>query len=115
MLLHICPAKDWNAKADTYVPPRYEIDGFIHLSTAAQVPGPANRLFAARQDLLLLVIDEEALDARVRWEASTLPEDDGEEFPHLYGRLNTDAVMNVVTYKPGKDGRFGAPKGLDDA
>jgi uncharacterized protein (DUF952 family) len=33
-------------------------------------------------------------------------------FPHLYGALPVDAVMNVTPYPPGEDGRF-AP--LDSA
>ena len=63
-------------------------DGFIHLSSAAQVAGTAARHFAAQPDLLLVAVDAAALGGALRWE----PSRDGEAFPHLYGPLPPAAV-----------------------
>lgn len=105
-LLHICVEGDWNPDAPEYTPPRYDTDGFIHLSRPDQVHRPATRLYRGRTDLILLVIDGDRLGDELRWEPSAVPEEDGELFPHLYRPIDTDEVTAVVPYRPGADGRF---------
>jgi uncharacterized protein (DUF952 family) len=61
-------------------------DGFIHFSTAAQLPETASRHFAGLDNLLLVSVSTETLD--VRWE----PSRGGDLFPHLYGHLPLKAV-----------------------
>jgi uncharacterized protein (DUF952 family)/GNAT superfamily N-acetyltransferase len=73
-----------------------EGDGFVHLSRPDQVLTPANALYRGRTDLLLLVLDPARLDD-VRVE-------DG--FPHLYGTLTTDAVVDTVSFRCDDDGVF---------
>lgn len=62
-------------------------DGFIHFSTASQVPGTAAKHFAGVSDLLLVAVDATPL-RDLRWE----PSRGGDLFPHLYGDLTLDAV-----------------------
>jgi uncharacterized protein (DUF952 family) len=62
-------------------------DKFIHFSAAAQVHETARRHFAGRQNLVLVAVDADALDA-VKWE----PSRGGEQFPHLYGPLPVSAA-----------------------
>jgi uncharacterized protein (DUF952 family) len=64
-------------------------DGYIHMSTAAQVRGTAAKHYAGRTDLTLLEIDAERLGDDLRWESSR----DGMLFPHLYGTLYQDMVL----------------------
>ena len=64
-------------------------DGFIHFSTAAQVPETAAKHFAGVAELLLVAIDADTLD--LRWE----PSRGGALFPHLYGDLPLTAVSWV--------------------
>ncbi len=107
-LAHLCPAADWAAArtAGELRPASLEAVGFVHLSTRQQVHLPANRLFAGREDLLLLSVDPGRLRAPLRWEPG-LPEDPPDmRFPHLYGPLPVDAVIAVSSYLPGADGRF---------
>jgi uncharacterized protein (DUF952 family) len=58
-------------------------DGYIHLSTAAQVEGTLAKYFGAVDDLLLLAVDPQLISADLRYEASR----GGALFPHLYADL----------------------------
>ena len=70
-------------------------DGFIHLSTAAQVPETARRHFAGQADLVVLRLDTGRLSAVLRWE----PSRDGDLFPHLYATLDV-SLVDAVTEAP---------------
>ena len=63
-------------------------DGFIHLSTAVQLPGTASKHYAGREDLRLVEVDLTALADTLRWE----PSRGGALFPHIYGNLPMTAV-----------------------
>ncbi len=105
-LLHLIPAADWAAARSrgTLAPSG---DGFVHLSTAEQVQLPADRLFAGRTDLLLLAVDPAGLD--VRYEPGMPYDPPDMRFPHAYGTVPTSAVIAVLPYRPGRDGRFPPP------
>jgi uncharacterized protein (DUF952 family) len=64
-------------------------DGFIHLSTAEQVTGTAERHFAGESDLVLVALDAGRLGSALRWE----PSRGGALFPHLYRDLRLDEVV----------------------
>ena len=64
-------------------------DGFIHLSSRAQVEETAARHFSGQDGLLLLAVDVAALGDDLRWEASR----GGALFPHLYAPLLPAAVL----------------------
>lgn len=68
-----------------------EDEGFIHCSYANQVAGVASRYYRGLDDLVLLQIDRERVNAEVRDESVG----GDERFPHIYGALNLDAVMQV--------------------
>ena len=74
-------------------------DGYIHLSTAAQVRETAERHFRGEADLVLVAVDEEALRG-LRYE----PSRGGALFPHLYGTLPLEAVAWVKPLPLGPDG-----------
>ena len=106
-LLHLITAADWAlARARGTLAPTHG-DAFVHLSTPEQVQLPANRLFAGRTDMLLLVVDPTGLD--VRFEPG-MPYDPPEmRFPHAYGAVPTSAVIAEVPYPPKSDGTFPPP------
>jgi uncharacterized protein (DUF952 family) len=83
-------------------------DGYIHLSTPAQVRETAARHFAEARDLLLVAVDEERLGPALRYE----PSRGGALFPHLYGPLPLDAVASVEPLPLGPDGRHAFPGGV---
>jgi uncharacterized protein (DUF952 family) len=64
-------------------------DGFIHLSTAAQLTETARRHFVNETGLMVLAIELNLLGSAVKWEASR----GGGMFPHLYGPLDQAAVL----------------------
>lgn len=64
-------------------------DGYIHLSTAAQVRATARKYFRGVPDLVLVAFDEAALAEALRWE----PARGGDLFPHVYGPLPTGLAL----------------------
>lgn len=80
-------------------------DGFIHLSTATQVEGTAEKHYAGTPDLVLLTLDAERLDGTVKWE----PSRGGELFPHLYGVVPVEAVLGAEAVPLDRDGGFVFP------
>ncbi|SDO26392.1 Uncharacterized conserved protein, DUF952 family [Klenkia soli] len=98
MLLHLCTVADWSrARAEGGVDPLPAV-GFVHLSTPAQVHLPAQRLFAGRDDVLLLVVDEARLVDPVRYEPGVPGDPASMRFPHLYGRLPATAITAAVPW-----------------
>ena len=82
-------------------------DGFIHFSTAAQVPETAARHFAGATDLVLIAVSATGLD--LRWE----PSRGGDLFPHLYEDLPLTAVQWVQPLPLDADGRHRFPELTD--
>ena len=108
VLVHLCPTDDWSAAQTEgeLRPESLTSVGFIHLSTPQQVHLPANRLYRGREDLVLLHIDPTRLDSPIRWELGVATDPESMMFPHLYGPLPVEAVINVTSYLPGADGEF---------
>ncbi|MFJ4968498.1 DUF952 domain-containing protein [Streptomyces sp. NPDC088755] len=110
-LLHLAEAPLWEAarRYGTYEMSTrgrtLQEEGFIHLSLPRQLPGVARMLYGDGHgdggggegegdghDLVVLVIDPTRLTDPVRYEAM---KPGGEEFPHLYGPLPVEAVVEV--------------------
>jgi uncharacterized protein (DUF952 family) len=100
-LLHIATPAEWEAAraAGEVAPPSLATEGFVHCSTRDQLPTTLARHFAGAGDLVLLVLDPDALGAEVRWEESH----PGEHYPHVYGPIPAAAVLAIerITAPPG--------------
>ncbi len=68
-------------------------DGYIHMSTEAQLTGTADKHFAGQSDLHVVAVDLGSFGAGLKWEESR----GGQLFPHLYEPLLLEAV---VAYGP---------------
>ena len=107
MILHICSRSAWDeaqSRGD-YRAASLDTEGFIHCSTPEQVVGTANLLFQGQKGLVLLVINSEKVSAPIKYE------DAGNDqfFPHVYGPINLDAVVDVREFAPEFDGTFRQP------
>lgn len=111
MILHIATRDAWRSDAP-YRADSLDTDGFIHCSDFGTVHLPANRLYAGRTDLVLLVVDPAGLDVALRWEPGAPPDPNGAWFPHVYGPIPPAAVIAVVDFPPSVDGRFQLPADL---
>jgi uncharacterized protein (DUF952 family) len=95
MIYHVTTKAAWQkALADgSYSAPSLESEGFIHNSTEAQVAGVLERYYKNQTDLLLLHIEESKLTAPLKYE---LAPSVNELFPHVFGPINVEAVVEVV-------------------
>lgn len=110
MIYHIASFKLWEEalSAGSYEGDTLETEGLIHFSTREQVLTVANNFYRGRTGLVLLCIDPDRLAAELKYEPGTHGEP--ELFPHLYGPLNVDAVVEALDFAPGEDGAFVFPE-----
>ena len=81
-------------------------DGYIHLSTAAQVAETVRKHYFGQTGLFLVEVDADALGKALRWERSR----NDELFPHLYGELDLGAVRSVSSIHVRSDGFHDIPE-----
>ncbi|MDB5074205.1 MAG: hypothetical protein JWO42_384 [Chloroflexi bacterium] len=98
----------WEAAriAGFYTPPDYAAEGFIHASTPRQLPAVAAKHYHGRSNLVLLYVDAAMVRAEIRYEGRA----GGEQYPHIYGPLNVDAVIEAVEVTANADGSYTVPE-----
>ena len=94
-IYHVTTLKEWEeAKAkNEYTPVNYLKEGFINCSIEKQVPGVLDRFYKNQTGLVNLKIDKSKVQRPVLFE---LAHDLDELFPHIYGALNIDSVVEVI-------------------
>jgi uncharacterized protein (DUF952 family) len=109
-ILHITQHQEWQAAKNIgiYRGPTLNTEGFIHCSTLAQLIGSADRFFKNQKDLVILVINYDRVKPEVRYEGETI----ANLFPHIYGELNIDAVVQAIDFSCEEDGLFILPPEL---
>ncbi|MBW4579856.1 MAG: DUF952 domain-containing protein [Tildeniella nuda ZEHNDER 1965/U140] len=109
LILHITPRSHWQKAQQTgiYRADSLETEGFMHCSTPTQVVATANAFFRGQAGLVLLCIESDRVQSEIRYEAAH-----GEQFPHVYGALNLDAVTQTIDFEPNADGSFTLPPAL---
>jgi uncharacterized protein (DUF952 family) len=109
-IYHLALREEWRAASEVGAAYRrstlgasLDDEGFIHCSFADQVQTIADLVYRGGHDVVLLEIDTRRLHAEVRVESL-----DGREpkFPHIYGPLPVDAVVQVTDVLIGADGRL---------
>ena len=112
MLLHLTTLDGWLAHPDRpYATATLALEGFIHCSADEESAlVVANARFARTPGpLMLLLIEESALDSTVRWETGDGrdPDDpDAKLFPHIYGPVNRSAVAGMLEVGRDAEGRW---------
>ena len=92
-IYHITTPENW-AKYQgrpSYQTESLQTEGFIHCSYAGQLEAVLKRYYSHHPRVMILTIDTDKLKSKLVKEPST----GGEMYPHLYGRLNHNAVVNV--------------------
>lgn len=75
-------------------------DGYIHMSTRAQLPETARKHYADRRDLVLVTVELSGLGEALKWEASR----GGDLFPHLYAALPATTAVTARSLSVDADG-----------
>ncbi len=95
MIYHVTTPALWDEALEKgyYEVASLHSEGFIHCSAKEQVKGVLERYYQNQPNLLLLHIYESKLTAELKYEPAPSV---NELFPHIYGRLNVDAVARAV-------------------
>lgn len=114
-ILHIVSAAEFRAQPETqpYLPSRFAADGFIHCTKEPEVLlYIANSFYKEVEgEVWILVIDPDQLTSPLKWEppSPTPPADSplaSVLFPHIYGPLNREAILEIRTASRAPDGSF---------
>ena len=94
VIYHITTKEEWTTAITNgfYEASSLATEGFIHCSTEQQVEVVLQRYFAGKTHLVKLTIDTAKLNAKLQYDFSPSI---NEAFPHIYGTINLDAVMDV--------------------
>jgi uncharacterized protein (DUF952 family) len=100
IIYHVTTAAAWQQAVANgfYEAPSLTAEGFIHCSREAQVAGVLHRYYKGQQNLVKLVIDTDKLQSPLQYD---LAPSINEEFPHVYGPINLDAVTGVEKIENG--------------
>lgn len=106
-ILHLTTRTAWEQakKSGEYRSDTLDMEGFIHASTPKQITRTANKFCAGKTGLVVLLIDQGKVRPEVRYEDFNA----GDLFPHIYGPLNIDAVINILDIPPFEAGAFILP------
>lgn len=80
-------------------------DGYIHLSTEAQLTETVDKHFAGQNDLHVVAVDLAVLGTAVKWE----PSRGGALFPHAYADLPLSAAIAYGPLERDTDGQVRLP------
>ena len=88
--------------ARPYVPEPFDREGFIHTTEGREaVSITLTRYYkASAEPWVVLYIDQDRVTSPIRYD------DPAEVFPHIYGPLNVDAVVDTRPLTRDADGRF---------
>lgn len=101
---HLAPQEVWERQkvAGAYLPEAFDRDGFIHATNGLdRLLWVANQFYAAdARPHVVLAIDVSKLSSPMRYD------DENEEFPHIYGPLNVEAVIGELLVERGDQGSY---------
>lgn len=94
VIYHVTTKQEWEEalKKEFYEASSLHTEGFIHCSKAEQVAGVLERYFQGKNDLVKLHIDISKLQNELKFELASSV---NEEFPHVFGTINIDAVIKI--------------------
>lgn len=113
-IYHITTRQAWNSRDVNYQHTSLDTEGFIHCSTLHQLALVANRYYQGEDNVLVLVISTATLSPDLRWDPPRHPDGSSAQpvhllYPHIYGEINTDAVLKVIDWTRDSLGRYRLP------
>ena len=99
-IFHICTKESWQeqSKAMEYVHESLESEKFIHCAHEEQIEGVLTRYFGGMDDLILLKIESNKVTPPIISEIAPI----GAYFPHIYGPINKDAIIEIIEIEKSK-------------
>jgi uncharacterized protein (DUF952 family) len=98
------PAEVWSHQEDSteYLPEGFDREGFIHCTNGLQeLIDVANRYYAGdMRPFRVLILKMDQIASPVRYD------DPQEIYPHIYGPLNTSAVVGMLDARRDEQGTF---------
>lgn len=73
-------------------------EGFIHASPKEQLTRVANKHYTGFDDILVLVVESGKVKSEIKWEPAA-----GSLYPHIYGPLNTDSIIETINFSKNED------------
>ena len=94
-IYHIVLPEVWEEFKDKnfYKAESLDTEGFIHCSFAEQLAEVLERYYKGIERVLILEIETDKLTSKLVNEPST----NDEIYPHVYGEINTDAIVGIVS------------------
>ncbi len=81
------------------------VEGFIHASPANQLKRVADKYYQQKHDVQIVCVRTDLLRSELRWEPAA-----GSLYPHIYGPLNFNSVVDIVPTQRNEDGTFLIPQ-----
>jgi uncharacterized protein (DUF952 family) len=90
---HIVLPEDWEKfqDQDYFEAESLRTEGFIHCSFSGQLEEVLKRYYQGAKAVIILEIETDKLTSKLIKEPST----NDEVYPHIYGRINREAVVGV--------------------
>ena len=120
MILHLLSRESWieALTVGQLIAPSVATEGFAHCSTEHQMVDVANKYYRGTSDMVLLNIDLSKLASVLKFEppahldgSPALPHEP--LFPHIYGPINLDAVIEAIDFPCDEQGVFTSPPQLN--
>jgi uncharacterized protein (DUF952 family) len=94
---HLATLEQWAEAQATGVvaPPSLQLEGFIHCSTEAQLPGTIDRHFAGVDELVLLRLDPARVADALQWDEVR----SGERYAHVYRAVSLDEILEARPWR----------------
>lgn len=97
LIYHIVLSEIWAAfDSGLYRHASLATEGFIHCSFRDQLDAVIARYYANEPEVVILEIESDRLMSRMIKEPST----NREIYPHIYGPINRDAIVRVLSEPP---------------
>lgn len=102
---HVTPAEELDLSLPSYVPAAFAREGFIHATRRREhLHEVANRYYQSdKRPYLVMTIELDRVPSMWRYDA---PHD---EYPHIYGPIPKEAIVEVAPMPRDSEGKFLPP------